>query len=132
MTTYQVNVVMLRGFSDTEVLLDNQAAIMEPVMLHALHTVKDHVHVNGVSGLQGKLDQVGYLDDFFEVYTSDSTRVNILSFSEVEELYPFTYEPFIDSQYTCQIGTYCSRSKFCGDGRQSTRNAGIYGARASM
>ncbi len=27
--------------------------------------------------------------------TSDSTRVNILSFSEVEELYPITYKPYV-------------------------------------
>jgi hypothetical protein len=29
------------------------------------------------------------------VYTSTQTRVNVLSFSDVEELYPITYEPFV-------------------------------------
>jgi hypothetical protein len=38
---------------------------------------------------------VSYLDDFFEVYASNDTRVNILSFSKVEELYLITYEPFV-------------------------------------
>jgi hypothetical protein len=36
---------------------------------------------------------VGYLQDFFEVYSSDEARVNILSFTEVEEVYPITYVP---------------------------------------
>jgi hypothetical protein len=36
-----------------------------------------------------------YLDEFFEVYASDTMRVNILSFLEVEELYPITYEPHV-------------------------------------
>jgi hypothetical protein len=52
------------GLSDTEVLLDNQS-IMKHVIMRALHTVKDNVPVNGVGGLQMKLKQIGYLDDFF-------------------------------------------------------------------
>jgi hypothetical protein len=44
------------------------------------------VQVNGVGGLQMELWQVGYLDEFVKVYAISSTRVDILSFSEVEEL----------------------------------------------
>jgi hypothetical protein len=45
--------------------------------------------------MQLELQETGYLDNFFQVYTSTETRVNVLSFSDVEELYPITYEPFV-------------------------------------
>jgi len=35
-----------------------------------------------------------YLEDFFEVYASMETKVNLLSFAEVKEKYPITYEPY--------------------------------------
>jgi hypothetical protein len=31
---------------------------------------------------------------FFKVHASDETRVNILSFLEVEKIYPIKYKPF--------------------------------------
>jgi hypothetical protein len=41
-----------------------------------------------------ELKQAGYLAVFFEVYASDETRVNMLSFSEVEEVYITMYVLF--------------------------------------
>lgn len=38
-------------------------------------------------------DQTGYLEDFFRVYTSMDTKVNTLSFAEVEDLYPILHQP---------------------------------------
>jgi hypothetical protein len=61
--TYQVNAVGLGSFSETEVLLDNQAdiSIMRPSMLRELRTLKSSVQVNGVGGVQMEVCQVGYL-----------------------------------------------------------------------
>jgi hypothetical protein len=81
------------GLSETEVLLDNQAdiSIMKPSLLRALAPAEKTVKVNGVGGLQLKVDLTGYLDEFFRVYASEETRANVLSFTEVEELYDITY-----------------------------------------
>jgi hypothetical protein len=97
MKTYQVNATGLNRFSGTEVLLDNQAdiSIMRSELLRQLRPVDETVHVNGIGGVQQlELEQARYLEDFFEVYASTETRVNILSFSEVKEKYRITYEPF--------------------------------------
>jgi hypothetical protein len=67
---------------------------MRPELLRQLRPTNGMVRVNGVGGVQLELKQVGYLDDFFEVYASAETKVNILSFAEVEEKYPITYEPY--------------------------------------
>jgi hypothetical protein len=79
-----------------EVLQDNQAdiSIVRPDLLRSLRETTDTVRVNGVGGVQIELRKAGYLQDFFEVYASEDTRVNILSFSEVEEMYPITYVPY--------------------------------------
>ncbi len=55
--------------------------------------LKNSVQVDGVGSVQMEVRQVGYLDEFFDIYASNTMTVNILSFSEVEELYPITYEP---------------------------------------
>jgi len=96
MRTYQVNAVGFKGFSPMEVLLDIQAgiSIMRPELVRAIWPVEEVLWVNGVGGVQLELHRAGYLDDFFEVYVSKETRVSILSFSEVEEVYPITYIPF--------------------------------------
>jgi hypothetical protein len=96
MRTYQLNAVGLNGFSGTEVLLDNQAdiSIIRPELLRQLRPVDETMHVNIVGGIQLELKQAGYLEDFFEVYASTETRVNILSFAEVEEKCLIMYEPF--------------------------------------
>jgi hypothetical protein len=37
------------------------------------------------------VDMVGYLDGFFEVYASEHTKANILSFADIEDLYEIKY-----------------------------------------
>jgi hypothetical protein len=37
--------------------------------------------------------QKGYLEDFFDMYTSEHTKANVLSFSEVEDTYDIMYVP---------------------------------------
>ncbi len=97
-TTYlekEVNTIGYSGFRETEVLLDNQAdiSIMRPGLLHAFKPAEKTVRVNGVGGLQLTVDRKGYLEDFFDVYTSEHTKANVLSFSEVEDTYDITYIP---------------------------------------
>jgi len=95
--TYQINAVGFSGFRSTEVLLDNQADIsfIRPKLLRQVLPTSEVVRVNGVGSVQLELRETGYLDNFFQVYTSTETRVNVLSFLDVEELYPITYEPFV-------------------------------------
>jgi len=95
--TYQINVVGFSGFKSTEVLLDNQAdiSIIWPELLRQVQATSEVVWVNGVGGVQLQLRETGYLDNFFQVYTSTETRVNVLSFSDVEELYHIRHEPFV-------------------------------------
>ncbi len=97
-TTYlekQVNAIGYSGFFETEVLIDNQAdiSIMQPGLLCAFKPAENKVHINGVGGLQHMVDRKGYLEDFFDVYASEHTKANVLSFSEVEDMYDITYVP---------------------------------------
>ncbi len=39
------------------------------------------------------VDRKGYLEDFFDIYVSEHTKANVLSFSEVEDTYDITYVP---------------------------------------
>jgi hypothetical protein len=50
------------------------------------------VRVKGVGGTQLIVDQVGDLNGFFEVYASEHTRANVLSFADVEDKYVVTYK----------------------------------------
>jgi hypothetical protein len=43
-------------------------------------------------GTQLIVDQVGDLGGFFEVYASEHTRANVLSFADVEDKYVVTYK----------------------------------------
>ncbi len=85
----QVNAIGYTGLSETKVLLDNQAdiSIMKPSLLRALVPAETTVKVNGVGRLLLQVDHLGYLDDFFCMYTSEETRSNVLSLAKVEELY---------------------------------------------
>jgi len=65
---------------------------------------------------------VGYLEDFFEVYTSTETRVNILSFAEVEEKYPITYKPF--KGFTVHLPEH-EILLFCKIGKMHVANFGV-------
>jgi hypothetical protein len=104
--TYQINAVGFSGFKSTEVLLDNQAdiSIIRPELLRQVQPTSEVVRVNGVGGVQLELRETGYLDNFFQVYTSTETRVNVLSFSDVEELYPITYGPFVGFTVHTSVG----------------------------
>jgi hypothetical protein len=104
--TYQINAGSFSGFRSTEILLDNQAdiSIIQPELLRQVQPTSEVVRVNGVGGVQLELRKIGYLDNFFQVYTSTETQVNILSFSEVEELYRITYEPFVGFNIHTPVG----------------------------
>ena len=94
-TTYQVNAIGVNGFKPTEVLLDNQAniSIMRPELLRAFEKTEQTVRITGVGGMQLCTNETGYLEDFFRVYCSRNTKANVLSFSDVEDVYPITYQP---------------------------------------
>jgi hypothetical protein len=91
--TYQVNVISYSGFKQTEVLLDNQAniSVMKPGMLHHIEPAKEEVNICDVGGLQLRVKETGYLNEFFRVYASEDTKANVLSFADVEDLYDVTY-----------------------------------------
>jgi len=91
--TYQVNAVSYSGFKLTEVLLGNQANIsmMKPGLLHHIEPAKEEVNICGVGGLQLRVKETGYLNEFFRVYASEDTKANVLSFAKVEDLYNVTY-----------------------------------------
>ena len=78
-----------------EVLLDNAAdiSIIKPHLLENLEESDREIKINGVGGLTLTVNQMGYLPNFFKVYSSEKTLANVLSFSDVEDLYPITYIP---------------------------------------
>jgi hypothetical protein len=82
---------VMQGLLPTEVLLDNQAniSILHPMLLSNVKKAKQKV--KGVGGTQLIVDMVGHLDGFFEVYASEHTKANVLSFGDVEDLYKITY-----------------------------------------
>jgi hypothetical protein len=83
-----------QGFLPTEVLLDNQAniSIVHPMLLTNVRTVPKKIRVKGIRGPQLIVDKVGDLQGFFKIYASEYTKTNILSFANVEDLYPITYK----------------------------------------
>ncbi len=98
-TTYQEKVVNATGMvgklKRTEVLLDNQAdfSVMHPSLLGEIGPAEETIRINGVGGHQFRVEREGYLDEFFKVYASEDTHANVLSFSEVEDMYQITYVP---------------------------------------
>jgi hypothetical protein len=82
-----------KGISLTQVLLDNQADIsmMHPMMLSDVHSAERKIRVSGVSGVQLIVDKVGMMDGFFQVYASEETKANVLSFADVEDKFEITY-----------------------------------------
>jgi hypothetical protein len=91
----QVNAIGYSDFCETEVLLDNQAeiSIMRPGLLYAFKPAEKKVNMNGLGGLQLMIDRKGCLKDFFDIYASEHMKANILSFSEVEDMYDIMYVP---------------------------------------
>jgi hypothetical protein len=66
---------------------------MHPSLLREIEPAEETVRINGVGGHQFTVEREGYLDDFFKVYASEDTHANVLSFSEVEDMYQITYIP---------------------------------------
>jgi hypothetical protein len=64
---------------------------MKPDLLRMLEPAEKPIRVNGVGGMQLVVNETGYLQDFFRVYTTANTKANILGFTEVEDLYEITY-----------------------------------------
>jgi hypothetical protein len=67
--------------------------ILEFKKIKAFKKTENGVRVNGLGGLHLHIDETGYLEDFFRVYTSTKTKANVLSFADVEDLYTITYQP---------------------------------------
>jgi hypothetical protein len=86
-------VYMTKGLLPSEVLLDNQAniSIVNPWLLKNVRECEHQIRVRGVGGTQLIVDKVGDLDDFFQVYASEHTTVNIICFADVEDKYEITY-----------------------------------------
>ncbi len=93
-TTYQVNSASDSRFKRTEILLDNQAnvSIMHPDLLRNIMPAERSIKINGVGGHQFSVDESGYFDPFFQVFASEQTKANILSFAQVEDQYTITYK----------------------------------------
>ena len=66
-----------------EVLLDNCAdiSIIRPHLLEWIKDSENNIKINGVGGLTLTVNKTGYLPEFFEVYASEETLANVLSFS---------------------------------------------------
>jgi len=90
-----VNSVSDGHFAEHELVLDNGAdvSIMRPDLLRNIMPVDRAIKINGVGGHRFTVDETGFLDPFFTVYASPHTNANILSFAQVEDMYPITYEP---------------------------------------
>ncbi len=90
-----MNIAAQSKFKRTEVLLDNQAdvSVVHPDLLGDLCKAEKTVRINSAGGLQFETSTERYLQDFFPVYASEKTTVNILSFGEVEEAHDVTYVP---------------------------------------
>jgi hypothetical protein len=82
-----------KGIELTQVLLDNQAdiSVMHPMLLKDVRPAGRKIRICGVGGVQLIVEHVGMLDGFFEVYASEKTKANVLSFAEVEDKYEITY-----------------------------------------
>jgi len=82
-----------KGIELTQVLLDNQAdiSVMHPMILSDVCPAERRIRISRVGGLQLIVNKVGMLDVFFQVYASEHTKVNVLSFADVEDKYEITY-----------------------------------------
>jgi histidyl-tRNA synthetase len=74
-------------------LLNNQAdiSIVHPALLENVRPAEKEIKIKGVGGIQMKVNQVGDLPGFFQVYASEETRAKVLSFADVEDLYEISY-----------------------------------------
>jgi hypothetical protein len=53
--------------------------------------IRKQIRVKGVGGLQLIVDEEGILEVFFLVYASEKMKADVLSFTDVEDLYNITY-----------------------------------------
>jgi hypothetical protein len=92
---YTVNnaVYVTQVLAPTEVLLNNQAdiSIIHPMLLSNVQKLEKGIRVKGVGGLQLIVNEEGILEGFFPVYASEKTKANVLSFTDVEDLYDIPY-----------------------------------------
>jgi hypothetical protein len=77
------------------VLLDNgtDVSVFHPDLLRDVQRDTVKISINGLGGRQLVLMDEGYLPEFFTVYASEHTAVNILGLADVEAIYPITYTP---------------------------------------
>jgi hypothetical protein len=61
------------------------------MLLRDVKPAEKRIRIKGVGGVQLIVDQVGMLDVFFQVYASEKTKANVLSFAEVEDRYDISY-----------------------------------------
>jgi hypothetical protein len=64
---------------------------MHLMLLRDVRPTEKKIRVWGVGGVQLIVKHVGMLDGFFEVFASEKTKANVLSFVEVEEKYEISY-----------------------------------------
>lgn len=76
----------------TEVLLDHKAnvSILKPSLLHDVQEA-DHMLID--QGAQMQVNHLGHFPNSFQLYVSEETKANELSFAEVEDIYNSTYAP---------------------------------------
>jgi hypothetical protein len=85
------------AMSNDEILLDTQAniSLFHPSILRDVQESEREVRVNGVGGYQMTVSKKGYLLGFFKVYCHDEVKVNVLCFTDVEDLYEVMYQPSV-------------------------------------
>jgi len=111
-TTNNVLATMRQSLSDKEVLLDNQATISifkNKNLLKNIRNINKPILVNGISGVQIKVTQVGDYDWYGEVYYSPKVSANVLCYYDVAQLFPVVYN---DDIFTVNISQYESPKIF--------------------
>jgi len=111
-TTNNVLATMRQSLSDKEVLLDNQATISifkNKNLLKNIRNINKPILVNGISGVQIKVTQVGDYDWYGEVYYSPKVSANVLCYYDVAQLFPVMYN---DDIFTVNISQYESPKIF--------------------
>ncbi len=68
-------------------------SVFHPDLLNDVQRNTVNIKVNGLGGKQLVLTDEGYLPEFFPVYASEHTAVNILSLADMEAMYSITYTP---------------------------------------
>ena len=81
------------GIKKYEVILDSgsQVNILHPDLLRNLRSTDSHGY-KGSTGKEKKVEQVGYLEGFFDCLACKDVVVNVLSLADVEDIYNVTYQ----------------------------------------